>query len=335
MSTNNPMGLKPGYLNWWQSLILAFACTLAGVIGAVAATTGGIKAPDGTTSSWVIDLLKLVPHAMMLFGLMADAVTYDGVYWSSTIVGLSAMPLHATLESILGGLIKLGENMQKGMFTQQRSDTSASAADAFASGAMATAAAAKAATELPKGGVRMFGGGNFTGCTILGGTIAGPHRTAESLVVTASIIAYFFIDLWLNRSVINGIGILALGTLLMGGQAMAISDCFKPGDKSLTAGVLYAMLFGVIIGGTWFSFFQAFYPMYLPSTVIPLSNTISSATESGFVYVPGVGLVSSTSPQGQQAIAQGKALSPDEMMNALETTGTVGTGAPGQAATCG
>jgi hypothetical protein len=323
MSTNNPMGLKPGYLNWWQSLILAFACTLAGVIGAVAATTGGIKAPDGTVSSWVVDLLKLVPHAMMLFGLMADAVTYDGVYWSSTIVGLSAMPLHATLESILGGLIKLGDNMQKGMFP---------GGDATAANAAAPAAAVAVGTQTGQG--RMFGGASFTGCTILGGTIAGPHRTAESLVVTASIVAYFFIDLWLNRGIINGIGILVLGTVLMGGQAMAISDCFKPGDKSLTAGILYAMVFGVIIGGSWFSFFQAFYPMYLPSTVIPLSNTISATTESGFVYVPGVGLVSATSPAGQQAIAQGKALSPDDMMNALETTGTVGTGAPGQAATC-
>jgi hypothetical protein len=107
-------------------------------------------------------------------------------------------------------------------------------------------------------------------------------------------------------------------------------------SKSLTAGVLYALLFGVIVGGSWYSFFQAFYPMYLPSTVIPLSNTITgfSVAETGFVYVPGVGLVSASSPQGQQAIAKGTALSPDEMSQALETTGTVGTGLPGQASTC-
>jgi hypothetical protein len=259
---------------------------------------------------------------MMLFGLMADAITYDGVYWSSTIVGLSAMPLHSTLESIVGGLGQLFENIQKGMLS--------------ASGTT------KRVTEIKQtettGGRRMFGGGEFNGCTILGGTIAPEHKTAESLVVTTAIVSYFFIDLWLNRGIINGIGILALGIVLMGGQAFAISDCFKPPksgtEKSLTAGVLYAMVFGVIIGGAWFSFFQAFYPMYLPSTVIPLSNTISVATESGFVYVPGVGLVSASSPAGQQAIAQKKALSPDEMSQALETTGTVGTNAPGNASTC-
>jgi hypothetical protein len=103
------MGLKPGYLNWWQSLILAFACTLAGVIGAVMASTGGTTLPGGEISTWATDLLKLIPHAMMLFGLMADAITYNGVYWTSTIVGLSAMPLHNPLESILSGLFSIVE----------------------------------------------------------------------------------------------------------------------------------------------------------------------------------------------------------------------------------
>jgi hypothetical protein len=117
---------------------------------------------------------------------------------------------------------------------------------------------------------------------------------------------------------------------------MVIAKCFDP-KRSLTAGVLYAMVFGVIIGGSYYAFFHSFYPMELPSTVIPLSNTISdlSISDTGFVYVPGVGLVSASSPQGQQAIANKTALSPDEMSTALETTGTVGNGRSGQAATCG
>jgi len=314
------MGLKPGYLNWWQSLILAFACTLAGVIGAVMASTGGTTLPGGEISTWATDLLKLIPHAMMLFGLMADAITYNGVYWTSTIVGLSAMPLHNPLESILSGLFSIVER-----FTTSKDEE-------------------KKPQELKLGitlgpqtgqGRRMFGGG-FSGCSILGGEIEKEHKTSESLVVTAAIVAYFFLDLWLNRGMINALGILVVGIVLMGGQAVSISDCFTRQEKSLTAGVLYALLFGVIIGGGWYSFFQAFYPMYLPTTVIPLANTITgfSVADTGFVYVPGVGLVSASSPQGQQAIANGTALSPDEMSEALETTGTVGTGLPGQASTC-
>ena len=316
MSSNNPLALKPGYLNWWQSLLLAFACTLAGVIAAVMATTQQFDASGVPVGSWVNDLLKLVPHALMLFGIMADAITYNGVYWTSTIVGLSAMPLHGQLEYVINGIV--------GLFEMAKSAASASRAKT------------PAVTVTGEGG-GMSGGSAFTGCGIMGGTIDPTHRTAQSLVVTASIISYFFMDLWLNRGIINALGVLTLGILLMGGQAMVISDCFKPGDKSLTAGVLYAMVFGVIIGGAYFAFFQSFYPMYLPSTVIPLSNTISdlSISDTGFVYVPGVGLVSASSPQGQQAIANKTALSPDEMSTALETTGTVGTGRSGQASTCG
>ena len=332
MSTNNPMGLKPGYLNWWQALVLAFACTLAGVIAAVAAGTG-MTGSSGAPASWVMDLLKLVPHALMLFGLMADAITYDGVYWTSTIVGLSAMPLHGVLESMMGTLVWVFEKIKEGLNFGSGSAPSASGASARGAAGAVFDAATTMVDPLPgKGGQR--GGSEFTGCTIMGGGIEEGHRTAQSLVVTASIIVYFFLDLWLNRGMLNALGVMVMGVILMGGQALAISDCF--GTKmSPTAGVLYALLYGVIIGGSYYSFFQAFYPMYLPSTVIPLSNTITGGTtESGFVYVPGVGLVSATSPAGQQAIAQGKALTPEEMSIALETTGTVGTGNPGQAATC-
>jgi len=309
MSTNNPMGLKPGYLNWWQSLILAFACTLAGVLAAVAAGTGMTAGVAGAPASWVMDLLKLVPHALMLFGLMADAITYDGVYWSSTIVGLSAMPLHGVLESIMGSLALVFEKIKGGV-----------------------SFSGTGTPPTTSGGMR--GGSDFSGCGIMGGGIEPGHRTAQSLVVTASIIVYFFMDLWLNRGMINALGIMVMGIVLMGGQAMAISKCFDDSQISLTAGVIYALLYGVIIGGAYYSFFQSFYPMYLPSTVIPLSNTISATTDTGFVYVPGVGLVSTSSPAGQQAIANKTALSPDEMSQALETTGTVGTGLPGQASTC-
>jgi len=322
MSSNNPLALKPGYLNWWQSLLLAFACTLAGVIAAVMAMTPGKDPITGmAVGSWVNDLLKLVPHALMLFGLMADAITYNGVYWTSTIVGLSAMPLHGQLEYIVNGILALYQKMTSGS-------------------PGSTPGNAVVGETQTTGGMR-GGNGNgplppFTGCGIMGGSIEKNHQTAESLVVTASILSYFFIDLWLNRGIINALGILTLGILLLGGQASVISECFKPGNKSLTAGVLYAMVFGIIIGGAYFTFFQSFYPMYLPSTVIPLSNTISdfSISDTGFVYVPGVGLVSASSPQGQQAIANKTAMSPDEMSNALQLTGTVGTGRSGQASTC-
>lgn len=318
----NPLDLKPGYLNWWQSLLLAFSCTLVGLIGAYSAMSG--VSVDGVTSvSWGKDLLKLTPHALLLFGLMADAITYDGVYWSSTIVGLSAAGLHSPLETITNSFVELMNNIFKNIMS--------------ASSTSATSGAAPNA-----GGAKMHGGSEYNGCTVTGAEgIPDNFRTAQTLVVTVSVISYFFFDLWFNRGIINALGTLIAGILLLIGQAMSISGtCFTEANKekrTITSGVMYAILFGTLIGGTFYSLFQSFYPMYLPSTVIPLQNyasQVASISSTGFVYVPGQGLVSVNSPAGQQALANGTAMSPDDMSTALQATGTLGTGKEGEEKKC-
>lgn len=323
----NPLDLKPGYLNWWQSLLLAFSCTLAGLIAAYSAMSG-VGVPGAPDVSWGRDLLKLTPHALLLFGLMADAITYNGVYWTSTIVGLSAAGLHITLETIMNSFITLMGNIFKNIMSATGTSSSEGAA----------------ATPKTGGGrFRMTGGGNYDGCSVTGAEPGIPKgfRTAQTLVVTVSVISYFFFDLWFNRGIINGLGTLVVGILLLIGQAMAISPtCFPDANKeerTITSGVLYAMLFGTMIGSGFYSFFQAFYPMYLPSTVIPLQNyeaQLASISSTGFVYVPGQGLVSVNSPAGQQALANGTAMSPDDMSKALDATGTLGTGKEGEEKKC-
>jgi hypothetical protein len=317
----NPLDLKPGYLNWWQSLLLAFSCTLAGLIAAYSAMSGVSIGSTGEAASWGKDLLKLTPHALLLFGLMADAITYNGVYWSSTIVGLSAAGLHGMLESITNSFVALMQNIGKNI----------------------TGAGAPPPAAAPQqgGGFRMSGGGDYNGCTVTGAEgIAPEYRTAQTMVVTVSVIAYFFFDLWLNRGIINSLGTLVIGILLLIGQAMAITPTCFPADnkdRTITSGVMYALLFGTLIGGGFYSFFQAFYPMYLPSTVIPLQNyasQVASISSTGFVYIPGKGLVSVSSPEGQQAIANGTAMSPDDMSAALDATGTLGTGRAGEEPKC-
>jgi hypothetical protein len=302
MPNNNPMGLKPGYLNWWQSILLALSCALAGIVAAWAAMNGGISA-DVDASSWGTDLLKLVPHALMLFGIMADAITYDGVYWTTTLVGLVSIPGHQGLEIASAGLVRIVQG---------------------------TTAAVRDSTQTA--GMR---GGAYNGCTLTGGPMDPDHQTTDTLVATASVISYLFFDLWLNRGILNAIGVLMLGLVMMAGQALALSTtCFAPGQpRSITSGVTTAVFFGAIIGGSIYAFFQSQYPMFLPSTVIPIGNTIGmggSPADSGFVYVPGVGIVSASSPAGMAALANGTAQSAD----AAPPTGTNGTGNTATASTC-
>ena len=317
--SNNPMGIKPGYLNWWQSLLLAFSCTAAGVLAVVMSMSGGLDASGMPAPSWISDMLKLIPHALILYGVLADAITYDGVYWTTSIVGLSAMPIHGFIETLLKA-----------------------AADKIAEMQAAKPAAASNPTikiELPgqSGQGRLQRGGGFDGCTMTGmpSATASTDKTTETLVVTASVMMYYFFDIWLNRGMTSALGVVVFTTVLLGGQVFTLSDC-KPVKSSTTGAALYALLFGTMIGGAFYMFFQSFYPIYLPSTVIPIQNWASagSATDSAFVYVPGVGLVSKDSPQGKKAIADGTAMTPDEMSSALNATGTLGTGLPGQASSC-
>lgn len=336
MSSNpNPLDLKAGYLNWWQSLLLAFSCTLTGLIGAYSAMTGmGATGDAGQKASWAKDLLKLTPHALLLFGLMADAITYDGVYWTSTIVGLSAAGLHSSLEYLMDSLLNFWSNFM-GLAKKAKGAIDKTRGVAAPAEPAAAAVAAVAAVAPPSTGTE------YNGCTVTGETMMKPgDRTAQTLVVTAAVISYLFMDIWFNRGIMNGIGTLVLGTLLFAGQAMSIQPtCFPESDtkRSLTSGVMYGMLYGTIVGGSFYAFFQGLYPMYLPSTVIPIQNWASQAasiSSTGFVYVPGQGLVSVTSPAGQQAIAAGTAMSPDDMSKALQATGTPGSGQVGVAATC-
>ena len=81
MATEEPRGL----LNWWQGLILAASSAIIGVVAALFIRPGASLPSDGP--SWAMQLLRFVPHFLMLFGILADAFTYEGVYWTGTAVG--------------------------------------------------------------------------------------------------------------------------------------------------------------------------------------------------------------------------------------------------------
>ena len=315
--SNNPMGIKPGYLNWWQSLLLAFSCTMAGVLAVVMSMSGATDATGQSVPGWIGDMMKLIPHALILYGILADAITYDGVYWTTSIVGLSAIPIHGLMETLLKAAADKWNEM-----AEAKKKTSATSVNVT--------------VNTPVGGLRR-GGGGFSGCTMTGAPspTAATDKTVETLVVTASVMMYYFFDIWLNRGMTNALGVVVFTTILLGGQTFTLSEC-PPVKSSTTGSALYALLFGTMIGGAFYMFFQSFYPIYLPSTVIPIQTWASagSATDSAFVYVPGVGLVSKDSPQGKKAIADGTAMTPDEMSSALNATGTLGTGLPGQASSC-
>ena len=227
---SDPNAVAPrGLLNWWQGLILAASSALLGVIVTILAKSGS-SAP-GAAPSWVMLILRFVPHFLLMFGVLADAFTYEGVYWTGSAVGIAAIPLGNLLAKAFTQLSRI-----PGLV-------------------MGTPNA---------GGMRMRGGveGLYPGCSISG--LDATKGVPETLVITASILSYYIFDLMFNLSVLDAAGAIAVSVFLFGGQAVAISECMESvGSQSALAG-----LSGVIIGGAAYSVIGYSAPTYLPSNVI-------------------------------------------------------------------
>ena len=229
---SDPNAVAPrGLLNWWQGLILAASSALLGVIVTILARSGS---GPGAAPSWLMLILRFVPHFLLMFGVLADAFTYEGVYWTGTAVGIAAIPLGYVLANAFTQLARIpGLVMGK---------------------------------EGAAGGrLKMRGGevpGLYPGCSLTG--LETTKGVPETLVITASILSYYIFDLMFNLSVLDAVGAIVAGIVLFGGQAMAISDCMSSvGSQSALAG-----LSGLIIGGAGYSIIGFSAPTYLPSNVI-------------------------------------------------------------------
>lgn len=195
-----------GYLNWWQGLILAASSALIGVVVAIFIKQG--TGASGTAPSWAMMLLRFVPHFLMLFGVLADAFTYEGVYWTGTAVGVLSMFLGPLISGALTQLGKIpGYVMQKG-------------------------------------GRQRGGDDSYPGFTLTG--MDKSEGTPETLVITAAILSYYIFDLMFSVSVLDAVGAIVVGVFLFGGQAMAISDSMgeSPGLSVTLAGLAGSIIGG-------------------------------------------------------------------------------------------
>ena len=245
-----------GYLNWWQGLILAVSSAIIGVVAAVY-FKGGMSMGEGP--SWTMVLLRFVPHFLLLFGILADAFTYEGVYWTGTAVGVGAVFITPFLDAVGGGLGRL-------LATLVGSKSSPGNPTNPAGGGLLASLAAKA----------MKGGGEYEGCSLMSET--GPVGSTQTLVVTTSILAYYIFDLIFNLSPLDAAGAIVASLVLYGGQVAAISKCL---GGSVAWPALIAGIYGIIIALFFYSIIAAWGPQFLPSTVL------GGAAGGGFAGGPG------------------------------------------------
>jgi hypothetical protein len=187
------------------------------------------------------DTALFLPHALILFGILADMFTYEGVYSIPSLVGVI---------SILGNKVL----------------------DYFWHGISALLDKAKKVAAVGTGTVGQRGGTvtEYKGCYVQGFEIDALKSdfSSQTLVVTATILSYYIMDLLLNKGLAAALASIIMGTVLFFLQitSMASGGCF--GATGMTTTVLTSVANGVLFGGIAYGIVQSYFPGRLPSGAI-------------------------------------------------------------------
>lgn len=239
------------YLNWSVPVAAVLSALIFGILGYYFGVKGTPTAPGaGGLPSVIKDTIAYLPHILLLFGVIADMLTYEGVYSIASLIGFLSIFINFVFGYFWSGVM-----------------------DVFSSlGKITTGNNAPVPGELDlRGGGRPGEfSGNYDGCEVQGfGKIRNPYAP-QTLVVTATLFFYFLLDSISNRGWVNSTATIILFFVLYGAQTFVVGDCAIPNDPNISKYIksLIAAIEGLFIGGISYSVVQSYYPNRLPSSVV-------------------------------------------------------------------
>lgn len=249
-----PSPAKPMYpdVPWWSVLITALVCSLAAVGATVLllrppAIPGVPSAGLPAGAGLIVDTLVYMPHVLLLFGVLADMFTYDGVWSIPSLIGVMSIFLNFVFRYVWVGIDsfseKTVETVKKGLDQQ--------------------------------GGAKLDYSKSYDGCSVQGFELFASEYAPQTLVITATVFSYYCIDLIQNRGWVNSIAAVVMFLLTYVGQTGILSmasdgGCTREGfeKKGMVAQSLRAMAEGLLFGGTSYGIVKTYYPTRLPSSTI-------------------------------------------------------------------
>ena len=272
---------------WWGALILAILTAIVSVIATlywVKGTRPSVPGAPPGVGVLFTDIITFLPHILILFGVLADIFTLQGVYSIPSLIGLASIPIHYVLQFLWTGVAGLIGDIYKM--------------------AMTTPEAAAAAKPLFTGTSTkpgMAGGAMsaWAGCEVYGFEGLKSPYAPQGLVVTATIFWYYLIDLWSNRHGLDSTATALAFPLFFGLQVMQLKTCDDLAG-SIAIKSLIALAEGLLIGGSGYGIVQASAPNRLPSSVLPQGPSLSSLTKNAAgEYVDAEGNVYIIGPDGR------------------------------------
>lgn len=308
---------------WWSNLVAILGTAVVSVLGTVYFIKGAsgpqIKGPPGI-GALLKETMLYLPHIMLLFGVLADMFTMQGVYSIPSLVGLLAIPVSGFVMKFfwvgIGDsvryIVELLAMRKTGTTTTTTTTTTTKSSNPFATPAEPISARtrSKGTSALPA--AAKTGGDpvttSYDGCTVQGFSGLQSPYAPQTLVVTATVFWYYIIDLIVNKG--TGSASLSLGVFL----AFYVAQMFLIGDCTVEGGTVQvsrwlkgviAMSEGALYGGTAFAVVSSYYPTKLPTAVLPMfppkdpRNLIPNPDGSGTLIDP-------NSPGEKYTLIEGK-----------------------------
>ncbi len=262
---------KPVYPDtpWWTNLVTAVVVATVSILG-TAYALGGIGGPGGrpeipAAAGIAIDTITYMPHILLLFGVLADMFTYQGVWSIPSLVGLLSVFLNYIMQYFWKGLDELW-NSGKNVANLGARGTSAPVPPQGQTGVGRKGGAT--ADNLPVFFTK------YDGCSVQGFEGWRTPYAPQTLVVTATVFCYYIFDIVRNRGWMNALAsILMFGFFYIMQTAVLMVSGGCGGDFSDFSQSLRALFEGIVFGGSAYGIVQTYSPNRLPSSVIsPFPN---------------------------------------------------------------
>lgn len=263
-----PQPLYPD-VPWWAVLIASIVFIFLGLIIGIYAgkfpSTGGLGGLSGL--SLAMDTIAYLPHIILLFGVLADMFTLEGVWSIPSLVGLLSIFANALFKYFWKGIDALFDGAGQVW----------SKATGIGKGPGEGAGEGQSGKGRGKKGGGSFSNG-YDGCAVQGfGSFNSPYAP-QTLVVTASVFSYYCFDLIRNRGWINSIAAILGFLVLYIGEIVVIdlnvtekgaAGCLVDGVPMGTPGQgIRAFFEGLLFGGVSYGIVQTYAPNRLPSSTI-------------------------------------------------------------------
>lgn len=260
-TTLQPSKPKPLYPDtpWWASAVAVLVTAIVSVLGTAyalgAVSTPGVPTGIPSAASIAVDTVTYMPHILLLFGVLADMFTYDGVWSIPSLVGLLSVFFNYFMQYFWKGLQE--------MFTAAKN-----VANVGTKPPTAPVGGKKGGAVAPGSFFR-----NYDGCSVQGLEGWSTEFAPQTLVVTATVFCYYIFDLVRNRGWLNSAGsivVFGLVFLLQVGILQMTADNGQCGTGSYGhySQALMALFEGIVFGGSAYGIVQTYYPTRLPSSTV-------------------------------------------------------------------